>query len=461
MPDTDPLTRLRGLRAEAPRRTVGPGFADAVHARVRRRRARVRSAGAAVLAAAVVLGVVIPLRIASPQVDGGAATNVDAQPGDTPGGFAVTWLPDGVRLKGNGRATLTSDGKGGSSSGDAEVPYLGAQKLYELGRTTFVSQFTTPQDDEDYRRGHGFTRVTVTPTACADGPPCQPTSVWSMATLSPAELAARPNPASVWVSVTWRPDTVITQDAVVARAENFINRLPPDMTMHVARDTVGGRPAVLLNAVGATHGHYYYYDTSPDRDHSAALIWTTPDGVALAVEVAGTTPADPAVLHRIADGVGLHQMPPIANYTPPAYPPALPDAATTSAVTTAVTDAFTGTTPTDRWVAAVRDGPRLLSTRELVADQLPRFAQTVTVQVFDLVQVGPDIVTAHMTVSSDDPNAVPTSGPHGMRNTDGSPVDTSALDFEVTVVHTAAGWQVNADNYCRLISNLNVSGLDC
>jgi len=418
---TDPEleARLRALGAELPRRDVTPTFTDTVRARASRHRSRALAVAAAAIAVLLVtVGTPILLRTVTRASDAAAAGGSTAGQGiHSHGGFSIGWLPAGLRLR---EDSSSSTGDGSLWEGWSDTPFLTWSRTYMLiAPTAFMSQFTTPQDDAAYRAGHA--------------PPAPP----------PSAYATDPSPASVWVSVTWHPDTVITP-ATLATLVESANAVPNQLHVDLAQDTVGDRPAVLLTAEG-THR---FYDLEPDRDYSSALIWTNRDGAALSVETAGPSPVDAAVLHRIADSLTLDHMVTVPRYTPPAYPPALPDAATTAAVTTAVTDAFNPGTPAQRWTTAVQDGPALLAVSQGVAQQFPQLAATIAVKIVDLTQVAPGTVKVHLRMSFTDPSAVPG-------------VDTSDLVREVTVIRTAIGWQLSRASYCDQVVNLHVPGLNC
>ena len=153
----------------------------------------------------------------------------------------------------------------------------------------------------------------------------------------------------------------------------------------------------------------------------------------------------------LAAGAGLAVERQPLTGTPASQPPQDPDAATAAAVTAAIRDAYTHNVPADRFAAAVQDGPALTDVHARVLAHFPRLGSTIEVKVDDLRLLGPDTVSAAITLTFTDPTA-PVPAPMNSYSSYG----TSAQ-----AVLTPGGWRLSRDSYCGTIALLGVPDLTC
>lgn len=427
----DDIRALRGLLAR--RGPVEPvAFTAGVRARARRR-ARLLTGlvtALAVLAVLVATGVAFSPRL----LGGGSAATVvaAADPSEAPspmsmtpsahGGFTVGWLPAGMTHRGDLTARVyASAGSDAPNNLAFAIEGLGGDfpSLTEeagfFGPFTYISQFALPGATD--------------PAAVAESDPTAPAT--------PA--AGLASPALVWVTVTWDPYDAPDAAARLGLGNQHV--FGQIGMVDVDKTTVAGQPAVLARADANT-------DPDPDRslspaDHRyrAALFWTA-NSALVAVESAGPSPVDPAVVARVAEGLTLVGQP---------APPAPPDETTAEAIRAAFHDAFTAGVPDDRFATAVQDGPALTSLREKVAARYPQFAATLSVRINRMLVVAPGAVSAGLWVSFTDP----TMPPQALLAARG-PSDAFG-----EAVLTPAGWQVTRAAYCELIMGLGTPDLRC
>ncbi|WP_007519713.1 hypothetical protein [Pseudofrankia saprophytica] len=421
--------RLRALGPGLRRRPAAPTLVDTVRARASRHRARARVIGAAALVVLVAAGVGIPVALLTgPQ----RTTVVPARqpPLHTFGGLGVTWLPAGLTHDVDAAAHDLVDSGFSWGPVDGSQPPRGLRppvtqlmgittlRLTHVDRTMFGSLFTA--------KGSATTT----------------------------------NPSSAWVTVTWQPEVLTTVDTMATQIRaSDSSGLGPIL---LSKDTVGGRPALVLHHDLATETlptlepgttARYVATATPslppvpaETRYRTALLWVDATGVVFSVELAGPTPPDPAVAHRIADGLVLGQQPTIPGYTPLGVPPVPVDAATTAAVTPVLEAAFTGGTPADRWAGAVQDGPALLAVRDELGTRYPGPASRARVDT--LSRVDPDTVSAQVALSYDDPSVAGALG--------GGPALIS-----VTAVRTAEGWKVSRDSFCASLTYRQTPAISC
>ncbi|ADP81662.1 hypothetical protein [Pseudofrankia inefficax] len=411
--DSDLRTWLRALPDELPQRDFGPG-PDAVRSGARRRRARARAAGVVALVVLVAAGVGVPVGLHAAGGDGNSRV-VSARPAvSTAGGFTLTWLPDGLTHSGDAAAS-----RAGTSGFDWGL-VDGAGRPLPPGQAA-----RTPL------------RLLSLLAARTD-----PTKFGALFTAT----GGHANPSTVTVTVTWQPTYAMNIDAL--RANVTPQSLSGYGPVGVTADTVGGRPALVLRHDTATdQGDGLTAPAVPAAArYQLALLWVDATGVVLTVDLAGPSPPDVAVAHRIAGGIVLGTMPPLVGYTPPGVAPAPVDAVTAAAVTAAIDTAYTGGVPDDRWAAAVQDGPRLVAVRAKTRQLFPGLMATLQPAVDTLSRVDANTVRASVALAFSDPNVSIAAAPAGLR-------------FAVTVVHTAAGWQVTRASYCANVDQLGVSAL--
>ncbi|MCK9925990.1 hypothetical protein MXD62_02230 [Frankia sp. Mgl5] len=423
---------IRALRGPLARRRapVEPAaFAAGVRARARRRRTRGLIGGVAGLVILVAVGIATSPRL----LGGGSAATVvastdplEATPpmSRTPhphGGFTVGWLPTRMTHRGDLAARVyASPGSDAPNNLAFAIDGLGGDfpSLTEAARFfgpfTYISQFALPGATD--------------PAAVAES--------GSTAPVAPA--AGLISPALVWVTVTWDPYTAPNAAAQLSDG----NLLGQVGAVDVTQTTVAGQPAVLARADSDTDTDTARSPSPADHRYRAALLWTAPNGALVAVEGAGPSPVDPAIVARVAEGLTLVGQP---------APPAPPDETTAEAIRAAFHDAFTAGVPDDRFAAAVQDGPALTSLREKVAARYPRFAATLSVQIDQMLVVAPGTVSAGLWVSFTDP-AVPPQALLAARSPSGA--------FGEAVL-TPAGWQVTRAAYCDLIMGLGTPDLRC
>lgn len=412
--DSDLRTRLRALPAELPDRDFDPSL-DAVRTGARRRRARARTAGVAALVLLIVAGVGVPVGLHVGTGGGGNDRVVAARPAvTTRGGFTLTWLPDGLAHTGD--LAAAASGEHGFSWG-------------------LVDGAGRPLPPEQAAR-IPFTQLSGVVTSA------DPTKVGSVFTAA----GGRANPSSATVTVTWQPTTVTNINTMRDRVTS--RTVPGYGLVDVTADVVGGRPALVLrhDTAAGSGGASAGSPVPAAERYQLALVWVDATGVVLTVDLAGPTPPEVAVAHRIADGVVLGKMPPLVGYTPPGAAPVPVDAATAAAVTTAIETVFTAGTPDDRWAAALQQGPRLLAVRAKVAQLFPGLSTSLKPTVDTLTRVDANTVQASVALAFSDPNVSTLAKPAELR-------------FGVTVVRSGAGWQVTRSSYCANVDQLQVSAL--
>ncbi|MBL7498340.1 hypothetical protein I6A84_11225 [Frankia sp. CNm7] len=450
--DPDLADRLRALGAGLPRRPLDPAFPDAVRARARRHRRRTLVAAAVALVAAV--GVGVPAALTR---DSGQEVIPASTPSPRPatphafGGFTVTWLPDGLTHREDLAAYVRPSGNWvfpEEPSATADVMPLLTETVGGLiGPTTFSAMFTSAADDAAYAINHDDQPARA--TACPADAECptlgpRPTSVADLPTTPPGQ------PAAAWVSMTWQPPRGMTVDQITVTVNSHNAEATRYLQIQLTPDTVGGQPAVLLRqdyGPRAAGDDPDYQHSTPGRRHVTTLIWFRPDGSIPSVELVGPEPIDPALAHRIADGLVFDTMPEIPNYTPPARS-SVPDAQTDAAVRAALTAAFTAGTADDLWAASVQNGPALLEVRRRAGERFPPMATAQRVIVASVLRPDPDTVNTFVFLTFEDPKPVPTFG-------------KDAVPLEVTVVRGNDGrWQVSRESWCGRVAII-AADLDC
>ncbi|EIV91708.1 hypothetical protein [Frankia sp. QA3] len=161
-----------------------------------------------------------------------------------------------------------------------------------------------------------------------------------------------------------------------------------------------------------------------------SLIWIERDGLLL--EVAGGAPVTTDDVRRVA--VGLV----------PAGPRPATRPAVEQAIRQALTRAFAAGVDPDTALAAIEDGRSLAATRARYLASHPGLARTLRVDVHAVAARDATHAVATITLTFDDPTLI---GPAPDR---GDPAGTRSYDAGVTVVRTAAGWQVSRNSYCGL-----------
>lgn len=248
------------------------------------------------------------------------------------------------------------------------------------------------------------------------------------------------------MTATW--DRYSPRDTAGIAAQLTNPSLGPVGKVDVTATTVAGQPAVLASADTDTGGR----PGPADHRYRTALLWTAPDHTELAVEAAGPSPVDPAVVARIAARLTLGQRP---------APPAPPDDTTAAAVRAAFHDAFAPGVPDSRWAAAVQDAPALAALHDEIAARHPGLAATLSVRVDQMLTVAPDAVSAWLLVSFTDPTVPSRLGQGTSMPTVPGGAPSSPNDTFGEAVHTANGWQISRTSYCHLIGSLGAPDLRC
>jgi hypothetical protein len=194
----------------------------------------------------------------------------------------------------------------------------------------------------------------------------------------------------------------------------------------------------------------------------AAFVVAVALGVGLPVSLAtgratsgGATPAVAARSEPSAGEIVVGPRPPAPAVTwsagPVARTQAPPDEATVAAVRAVFHTVFTHGTTAAQFAAATEDGPALTATRAKVLARFPQLGDTIEVTVDGLTPMGPDHLSANLTLSFTDPTVPSLLGNTGPYN----------FSTTATAVLTATGWKVSRDSYCSTVSALGVTDLTC
>ncbi|MBL7497079.1 hypothetical protein I6A84_31395 [Frankia sp. CNm7] len=230
-----------------------------------------RVGGAAALVVLIALGVGVPAGLLA----GCGWTDAHEMPARPPaspfGGFSVTWLPGLTH-----RLDIDSSGQllGPPIIRNQSVPGVQtgilSREVWNFGPTTFRSLFIADE----------------------------------------AAGGAEANPSAAWVTVGWRPEAVTNISAMIRDVDSYVNAGCGQI--EVIRDSVGGRPAIVLRHDATTSASSLRLPgpVPAGLRYQTTLAWIDGTGVVLAVDLSGPSYPDVAVAHRIADGIVLAGTPP-------------------------------------------------------------------------------------------------------------------------------------------------------